>query len=69
MKEREIAKQWARASGLSPAEAADRVDGVVRQILEQLRKRGEAPLPGMGKLVRRRGGTLIFESEEGKRRG
>lgn len=68
MKKPEIAKQWARQSGLSQAEAADRLDRAVRQILAKLRKDGEAPLPGVGKFLRR-GGAVMFEREEEKRGG
>lgn len=69
MKKPEIAKQWARQSGLSQAEAADRLDRAVHQILAKLRKDGEAPLPGVGKFLRRGGTTVLFEREEGKRGG
>lgn len=69
MKKLEIAKQWARQSGLTEAEAADRLDRAVRQILTKLRKDGEAPLPGVGTLLRRDGGRVLFEREEGKRGG
>jgi nucleoid DNA-binding protein len=67
MRKAEIAKQWARQSGLSQAEAADRLDRAVRQIIAKLRKEGEAPLPGVGKFLRVGGGIVVFEREEGKR--
>ena len=67
MRRTDIAKQWARQSGLTQAEAADRLDRAVCQIIAKLRKDGEAPLPGIGKLLRRTGGPVMFEREEGKR--
>ena len=69
MKKPEIAKQWARQSGLTEAEAADRLDRAVRQILTKLREDGEAPLPGVGTFLRRDRGPVLFECEEGKRGG
>jgi len=60
MKKREIAKQLARQSGVSPAEAADRLDGVVRQILGQLRQGRDASLPGLGKFTRGPDGKVTF---------
>ncbi len=67
MKKREIARELARESGVSPAEAADRLDRVVGQILAQLRKAGEAPLPGLGRFRRDAGGNMTFERERGQR--
>ena len=67
MKKLEIIRQWARESGVSRAEAADRLDRVVCQILGQLRQGREAPLPGIGKLRLGRDGKPRFEAEGGKR--
>ena len=63
MKKAEIAKQWARHSGVSEAEAADQLDRVVRQILGQLRREREALLPGVGRFFWTPSGTLTFEQE------
>jgi nucleoid DNA-binding protein len=68
MKNTEIARELARESGVSPAEAADRLDRVVGEILAQLRKAGEAPLPGLGKFRRGAGGKTTFQRERGERR-
>ena len=68
MKKLEIITQWARESGVSRAEAAERLDRVVSQILGQLREGREAPLPGFGKLRLGRDGKLTFEPEGGNRR-
>lgn len=64
MKKPEIAKRLARRSGVSDGEAADHLDRVVRQLLEDLRKQGEASLPGLGKLTQRPNGRLAFEREQ-----
>ena len=61
MKKLELVTQWARESGVSRAEAADRLDGVVCHILSQLRLGQEAPLPGVGKLSLRANGKLRFK--------
>ena len=45
MKKPDIAKRMARESGMSEAEAADRLDRVVHQILSNLRRGRPAPLP------------------------
>jgi nucleoid DNA-binding protein len=69
MKKPDIAKRMARESGVSEAEAADRLDRVVHQILSNLRRGRSAPLPGMGKFTSTADGTLEFEPEKGPRRG
>lgn len=63
MKKPELAKRLARRSGLSEAKAADRLDRVVYQILENLRRGHEAPLPGLGKVQIGRNGKIRFERE------
>ena len=60
MKTPDIAKQMARQAGVSPAEAADRLNGAVRQLLTDLRRRREPELPGLGRFRRDRGGELVF---------
>jgi nucleoid DNA-binding protein len=65
MKKPEIAKRLARHEGVTPAEAADRLDRVVHQILQNLRRGKDAPLPGMGKFKQESGGRLSFEPEKG----
>jgi nucleoid DNA-binding protein len=66
MKKLDIARRLARQTGVSPAEAADRLDGVVHGILSQLKKRGEAELPGLGKLRLGREGKFNFQRTEGR---
>ena len=64
MKKPDLAKRMARAAGVSRAEAADRLDEVVRQILENLRAGRPAALPGLGLFTRGPDGKLAFEREE-----
>ena len=65
MKKPEIANQLARRSGVSQAEAADRVDLVVRRILARLREGKDASLPGLGRFAVDKDGQVIFERERG----
>jgi nucleoid DNA-binding protein len=66
MKKREIAKRMAKEAGVSPGEAADRLDRVVRDILSNLRKGKEAPLPGLGRFTQGPHGMPAFEREGGE---
>jgi len=63
MKKPEIAKRMAREAGTSTGEAADRLDGVVRDILLNLRKTGSASLPGLGRFLHGRDGCTSFKRE------
>ena len=67
MKKTDIAKRMARQAGVSPAEAADRLDNVVRQILIDLKNGRESALPGLGRLRQGPDGKLVFESERSRR--
>ena len=69
MKKPDIAKRMARQAGVSEAEAADRLDRVVHQILRNLRQGKAASLPGLGKFRPRPDGGVAFEPQGGKRRG
>jgi nucleoid DNA-binding protein len=64
MKKQDIARRIARQSGLTSAVAADRVDGVVNQILSDLR-RGcrKTVLPGLGTFSHDPDGHSLFERE------
>jgi len=66
MKKAELAKRMARRSGVSKAQAADRLDRVVYQILEKLRRGQEAPLPGLGKFRVGSDGRISFEQDGSK---
>jgi len=66
MKKPELAKRMARRSGVTEAEAADRLDRVVYQILDKLRHGQEAPLPGLGRFRVGRDGKISFEQEARK---
>jgi len=63
MKKREIARRLASQSGVSQGEAADRLDRIVDQILANLRKGKETPLPGLGKFTTGPDGKVAFEPE------
>lgn len=63
MKKPDIAKRMARETGMSEAEAADRLDRVVHQILSNLRRGRSAPLPGLGKFTATPEGTIQFEPD------
>jgi hypothetical protein len=69
MRKPEIAKQMARRARVSEAEAADRLDAVVHEILSSLRKGDEASLPGLGMFLCRADGRVTFRKSGGKRRG
>lgn len=69
MKKPEIAKRIARRSGVTQAEAADRLDRLIHEILADLRKGTPAALPGLGRFVQGADGKVSFEPEEGPRRG
>jgi nucleoid DNA-binding protein len=69
MKKPEIAKGLAEASGLTEAEAADRLDRIVNDIVSRLRRGESAPLPGLGSFSRKPGGKIAFRREGGRRRG
>jgi nucleoid DNA-binding protein len=65
MKKPEIAKRMARQSGVSQAEAADRLDQVVHRILSNLRHGKETHVPGLGKFVSGPDGIVTLEREHG----
>ena len=69
MQKPDIAKRMARRSGVSPAEAADRLDRVVQQIVSNLRKGKGARLPGLGKFSYGRDGRVAFHREGGDHNG
>jgi nucleoid DNA-binding protein len=68
MRKSEIAKMMARQSGGTRAEAADRLDRMVQEILDSLRQGKETRLPGLGCFRAGADGRLSFERERGKRR-
>jgi nucleoid DNA-binding protein len=69
MKKPEIARSLARESGVTEAEAADRLDRVVHEILANLRSGKSASLPGLGRFRAGANGKVRFERRGGKRRG
>jgi nucleoid DNA-binding protein len=69
MRKAEIARRIARSAGVSEAEAADRLDRVVREILDNLRRGRPASLPGLGEFKKGSDGKVAFEARERRRRG
>lgn len=62
MKKAEIARRMARESGVTRAEAADRLDRMVHRILSNLRQGRETALPGLGTFLPDEAGVR-FERE------
>ena len=69
MKKPEIATKMARQSGGTRGEAADRLDRLVKEILDGVRQGKETRLPGLGCFRPGAGGRLAFLREEAKPRG
>ena len=69
MKKSDIARRIARQSGVTQAEAADRLDRIIHEILRDLRRGTPAAFPGLGRFVQGTDGKVTFEPEEGSRRG
>jgi nucleoid DNA-binding protein len=67
MNKPEIAKQLARKSRVSRAEAADRLELVLHKILSDLRRGKEAALPGLGTFKHGPDGRVAFEREARQR--
>jgi len=66
MKKQDIVKRIARQSGVSRAEAADRLDEVVHRLLADLRRGREASLPGLGTFTQGLDGLAKFKREGGE---
>jgi nucleoid DNA-binding protein len=69
MKKPDIARRMARAAKVTEAEAADRLDRMVHQILSRLKEGKEAPLPGLGTFLPHRNGTVRFQKETPRKNG
>jgi nucleoid DNA-binding protein len=61
MKKPEIARRLARQSGVTEAEAADRLDRVVHEILTGVRDGQRPSLPGLGRFHSGADGKLRFQ--------
>ncbi len=66
MRNTQLAGRLARQSGVSKAEAADRLDRIVHKIVTNLRKGRAAALPGLGQFIpgKAPGEKWIFEFEK-----
>jgi nucleoid DNA-binding protein len=69
MNKPEIARKIARQTGVTDAEAADRLDGVIHEILTSLRHGKSAGLPGLGRFRPTTAGRIRFERSGAGRRG
>ena len=67
MQKLDIARQLARRARISQAEAADRLDLVLREILADLRRGKPAALPGLGTFRHASDGRVAFERQKGPR--
>ena len=67
MKKTDIARKMARESGVTKAEAADRLDLVVHKLLCTLRQGKPASLPGLGRFTVGPDGKVSFKPEGAKR--
>jgi nucleoid DNA-binding protein len=63
MKKPDIARRIARQSRVSRAEAADRLDRVVNQLLADVRKGKRTSLPGLGYISNDKEGRALFVPE------
>jgi nucleoid DNA-binding protein len=61
MRKPEIVESMARRAGVSPGEAADRLDRMVHDILVRLRRRGQARLGELGTFTVGDDGAIRFE--------
>lgn len=48
MKKEQLARRWAKESGISPAAAADQLDQILNDVLKRVRHGQSASLPGLG---------------------
>jgi nucleoid DNA-binding protein len=63
MKRRDIVRRFARQSGVSRAQAADRLDCMVHQILADLRQGRKTALPGLGTLCQNEHGRAFLRRD------
>jgi nucleoid DNA-binding protein len=64
MRKQELARQLARKTGVSRAEAADQVDRMVNEVLMKLRNGQGADWPGMGKFSLNAQGRIEFRQDD-----
>ena len=65
MRKKGLAREVARKTGVTRAEAADQVARVVNTILQKLRSGEDAKLPGFGQFQKGPDGTIEFHRERG----
>jgi nucleoid DNA-binding protein len=65
MRKKDLAREVARKTGVTRAEAADQVDRLVVGILRKLRAGSAAELPGFGQFRKNADGSIEFRQEPG----
>jgi nucleoid DNA-binding protein len=63
MKKPDLARRMARSSGESTSQAADRLDRLVHNLLQNLRHGKEARLPGLGRFLMSGDGRVVLRPE------
>lgn len=69
MTKSDLAKMLAKQSRVSRAEAADRLDRVVNQIIHKLRQGQSARLPGLGEFTPGKNWNFRFDGAKHGKRG
>jgi nucleoid DNA-binding protein len=63
MRKNDLAREVARKTGVTRAEAADQVDRIVNTILQKLRSGETAKLPGFGQFSKSPSGAIEFHQD------
>jgi nucleoid DNA-binding protein len=61
MKKQDIAERLARKARVTPADAADRLDKLIHDVLAELKRGNPVALPGLGTLTRGEKQDLRFD--------
>lgn len=61
MKKQDIAERLARKARVTPADAADRLDKLIHDVLAELKRGNPVALPGLGTLTRGEKQDLQFD--------
>ena len=69
MKKPEIAKKTPRQTGITEGEAADRLVGLVSELISNLQRGEAAELPGLGRFSSGSDGAVLFEKHGGRKHG
>jgi len=70
MKQRLLIRRLARKAKVSEAAAADSIDQILHRILSRLRRKQEAEVPGIARLIPEAdGGVAVCPPKRGRERG